>query len=94
MCRGGASGGNGERRSSFSVSRSFSSRRSTSAPNHGPAYAGDSAANHISQSSRRWYGANWRGQRRGSPGLPLNSYSRQPESSRGTSSAVPSRTTS
>ena len=31
--------------------------------------------NHISQSRRRWYGANCRGRRIGLPGLPLNSYS-------------------
>ena len=43
---------------------------------------GESGRNHISQSSRRWYGANCGGRRRGSPGLPLNSYSRQSASAR------------
>lgn len=51
-------------------------------------------ANHISQSSRRWYGAYWRGRRRTSPGLPLNPYSRQTLSAVGTASSVPSSTTS
>ena len=52
-----------------------------------------SGRNHISQSRRRWYGANWRGMRRTSPGLPLNSYSRQVAAS-GSSSVVPSTTIS
>ena len=34
------------------------------------------AANHISQSSRRWYGRNLRRSLAGSPGFPLNWYSR------------------
>ena len=34
------------------------------------------ATNHMSQSSRRWYGAIWGGLRAGSPGLPWNPYSR------------------
>ena len=50
----GGRSGNGLCRSSFSVGRSFSSSFTTSGRNHAFANEGDIAANHISQSSRKW----------------------------------------
>src|SRR5438874_11745142 len=58
------------------------------------AYAGDSAANHINQSKRRWYGATWGGRRLTSPGFPLNSYSRHSVADVIVVSSVPSTMTS
>ena len=63
-------------RSRRRVGRSASSSRSRNTSNQRVSRE-PSARNHISQSRRRWYGANCRGSRRTSPGLPLNSYSRQ-----------------
>ena len=47
------------------------------------------AANHMSQSRRRWYGATWGDRRFGSPGFPLNSYAFHV--SDGPASSAPSR---
>jgi hypothetical protein len=55
----------------------------------GSGSAGDSAANHISQSSPKWYGATCGGRRRGSPGLPWNSYPTHRACDPGTGSAIP-----
>src|SRR5205085_12276225 len=62
--------------------------------NHSCSPEGPIAANHISQSSRRWYGAICVGLREGFPGLPLNSYSRHTVRSDGAASVVPSMTIS
>ena len=44
--------------------------------NHSCCGCGANASNHINQSRRRWYGAICGGRRVGSPGFPLNWYSR------------------
>src|SRR5439155_16468395 len=66
----------------------------TRATNQPCAYDGESAANHMSQSRRRWYGATCRGRRCTSPGLPLKAYSFHSVAGVITASPVPASTTS
>src|SRR5260221_10851694 len=85
---------NGSLRRRRSVGGSASSSFTTSGTNHSWYIGEDIAANHMSQSRRRWYGAYCGGRRRTSPGFPLNSYSFHSLASVGSSSAVPSMITS
>ena len=81
-------------RSRRSVAGSFSRSFTMNGTNHEGVRAGENGKNHMSQSSRRWYGAHCDGRRFGSVGLPRNSYSRHSVSGVMRSSLVPSMTTS
>src|SRR2546426_8797359 len=85
---------NGSPRRRRRVGVSASSSFTTSGTNHSWYIGEDIAANHMSQSSRRWYGAYCGGRRRTSPGFALNSYSRHAVLGVSTGSSVPSTTTS
>src|SRR5262245_34210530 len=86
--------GNGFSAISDSVRGSFWRSFATKLTNQGSWYQGVNPQNHMSQSSRRWYGAIWGGVWSRAPGFALNPYSRHTVSASIESADVPSTTTS